>query len=54
MTSPGTGRLIGFLNFGHALDHFVMLIYPAAVLALSVSLERPFGELLPYATGGFV
>jgi MFS family permease len=47
-------RLIGFLNLAHALDHFVMLIYPAAVLALSVSLDRPFGELLPYATGGFI
>lgn len=47
-------RLIGFLNFAHGLDHFVMLIYPAAVLALSVSLSKPFGELLPYSTGGFV
>jgi MFS family permease len=54
MIPSGTGRLIGFLNFAHALDHYVMLIYPAAVLALSVSLGRPFGELLPYATGGFV
>ncbi len=53
MTSPTTGRMIAFLNFGHALDHFVMLIYPAAVLALSVSLGKSFGELLPYATGGF-
>lgn len=49
-----SSRLVGFLNFAHALDHFVMLIYPAAVLALSVSLDRPFGELLPYSIGGFV
>jgi MFS family permease len=54
MALSNTTRLIGFLNFGHALDHFVMLIYPAAVLALSVSLNRPFGELLVYSTGGFV
>jgi MFS family permease len=47
-------KLIGFLNFAHGLDHFVMLIYPAAVLALSVSLGKPFGELLPYSTGGFI
>lgn len=54
MDEGGKFRLIGFLNLAHALDHFVMLIYPAAVLALSVSFDRPFGELLPYATGGFV
>jgi MFS family permease len=54
MTPAKTGRLIAFLNFGHGLDHFVMLIYPAAVLALSISLDRPFGDLLPYATGGFM
>ncbi|MGB0087042.1 MAG: MFS transporter [Rhodomicrobiaceae bacterium] len=54
MTPSKTGRLIAFLNFGHGLDHFVMLIYPAAVLALSISLDRPFGDLLPYATGGFL
>ncbi len=47
-------KLIGFLNFAHGLDHFVMLIYPAAVLALSVSLGKPFGELLIYSTGGFI
>ena len=47
------GRLIGFLNFGHALDHFVMLIYPAVVLALSGAFGRSYGDLLPYALGGF-
>ena len=47
-------KLIGFLNFAHGLDHFVMLIYPAAVLALSVSLGKSFGELLPYSIGGFI
>jgi MFS family permease len=54
MQADNNFRLISFLNLGHALDHLVMLIYPAAVLALSVSFDRPFGELLPYATGGFV
>lgn len=47
-------RLMGFLNIAHAMDHFAMLIYPAAVLALSVSFDRPFGELLVYSTGGFL
>jgi MFS family permease len=54
MDGANRTRLIGFLNFAHALDHFAMLIYPAAVLALSVSFDRPFGELLPYSTGGFI
>ncbi len=54
MDAANRTRLIGFLNFAHALDHFAMLIYPAAVLALSVSFDRPFGELLPYSTGGFI
>ena len=47
-------RLIGFLNFAHALDHFAVLIFPAAILAMSVSFDQPFGELLVYSTGGFV
>jgi MFS family permease len=46
--------LIGTLNFAHALDHFVMLIYPAVVLALSAEFNRPYGDLLPYSIGGFV
>jgi MFS family permease len=54
MQSAKSSRLIGYLNFGHGLDHFVMLIFPAAVLALSAEWNRPFGELLPYSTAGFV
>jgi len=54
MDATNRSRLIGFLNFAHALDHFAMLIFPAAILAMSVSFDRPFGELLVYSTGGFV
>ena len=46
--------LVGTLNFAHALDHFVMLIYPAVVLALSGAFNLPYGELLSYSIGGFV
>jgi len=54
MGSSKSSTLIGCLNFAHALDHFVMLIYPAVVLALSTEFNQPFGELLPYSVGGFV
>ena len=54
MESRKSSALIGCLNFAHALDHFVMLIYPAAVLALSAQFNSPYGELLPYSVGGFI
>jgi MFS family permease len=43
-----------FLNIGHALDHFFMLIFPTAVLALGPELGLPYEELLPLATVGFI
>ncbi len=43
-----------FLNLGHALDHFFMLIFPTAVLALGPAMGRSYEELLPLATVGFV
>jgi len=43
-----------FLNVGHLLDHFVMLIFPTAVLAIGTEWERPYAELLPLALGGFI
>jgi MFS family permease len=49
-----TRRLFAFLNFGHALDHLFMLIFPTVVLALSVEFGRSYGELLPLALGGFI
>lgn len=54
MESNKSRALIGYLNFAHALDHFVMLIYPAVVLALSTEFNQPYGDLLPYSVGGFV
>jgi MFS family permease len=43
-----------FLNLGHFLVHFFLLIFPTAVLALGPELGRPYAELLPLATVGFV
>ncbi len=35
------------LNLAHLLDHFFMLIFPTAVLAISQEWNRSFAELLP-------
>jgi len=45
---------IGFLNWAHALDHYVMLIYPTVVLALALGGERDYAELIALGTGSFV
>ena len=45
---------IGFLNWAHALDHYVMLIYPTVVLALGLSEQRSYEELIALGTGSFV
>jgi MFS family permease len=44
-----------FLNIGHFLDHFFMLVF-ATVAALTLSKEwgMSYAELIPYATPGFV
>ncbi len=47
-------RTIGFVNAAHALDHFVLLIYPTAVLAIAADRGLPYGELIQYSTGAFV
>lgn len=47
-------RTIGFVNAAHALDHFVLLIYPTAVLAIAADRHLAYGELIRYSTGAFV
>jgi len=37
---------IGFMNWAHALDHFVILIYPTVVLELVVVYGRSYACLL--------
>ncbi len=48
------GRTILFVNWAHALDHFVLLIFPTAVIAIAADLHRDYGDLIPLATGAFV
>ncbi|MDE0281157.1 MAG: MFS transporter [Gammaproteobacteria bacterium] len=44
-----------FLNIGHFLDHlFVLIFATAAALTLVTEWDMSYGELIPYATPGFV
>ena len=44
-----------FLNIGHFLDHFFMLIFAtAAALRLATEWGMTYAELIPYATPGFI
>ncbi len=44
-----------FLNIGHFLDHFFMLVFATvAALALNRDWGMSYAELIPYATPGFV
>jgi MFS family permease len=47
-------RSIAFLNWAHALDHFVLLIYPTVVIGLEVVYKRPYAELIALSTAAFV
>jgi len=44
-----------FLNIGHFLDHFFLLIFAtAAALVLITEWDMPYGDLIPYATPGLI
>jgi MFS family permease len=45
---------IGFLNWGHAIDHFVLGIYPTIVIGLELVYQRPYSELIALATAMFI
>jgi MFS family permease len=47
-------RSIAFLNWAHALDHFVLLIYPTVVIGLEVVYQRPYSELIALSGAAFV
>ncbi|WP_316207181.1 MFS transporter [Bradyrhizobium sp. SZCCHNR3118] len=47
-------RVIGFVNAGHFIDHYAMLIFAAAVVIMGPALDMSYAELLPYATPGFI
>ncbi|MGH6790123.1 MAG: MFS transporter [Pseudolabrys sp.] len=47
-------RSIAFLNVAHAIDHFVLLIYPTVVIGLEVVYNRPYSELIALSSTAFV
>jgi MFS family permease len=47
-------RLIFFINVGHAFDHFLLLVYPTAVLAITAETGLPYPALIGLSTGAFV
>src|SRR5258708_14640382 len=47
-------RAIAFLNLAHAIDHFVLLIFPAVVIGLEVVFKHPYAEMIALSTGAFV
>jgi MFS family permease len=47
-------RPLLFLNLAHAYDHFFLLIFPTAVLALAPAWGLSYGEALAFGTAAFV
>ncbi len=47
-------RALWFLNLAHAYDHFFLLIFPTAVLALAPAWGLSYGEALAFGTAAFV
>jgi MFS family permease len=47
-------RTLWFLNLAHAYDHFFLLIFPTAVLALAPTWGMTYGEALAFGTAAFV
>lgn len=44
---------IGFLNWAHFLDHYVILIFPTVVIGLEAVYRRSYGDLLLLSTAAF-
>jgi MFS family permease len=47
-------RALWFLNLAHAYDHFFLLIFPTAVLALAPAWGLSYGQALAFGTAAFV
>jgi MFS family permease len=45
---------IGWLNFAHAVDHFVLLIFPTVVIGLEAVYSRTYAELIALSTAAFI
>jgi MFS family permease len=47
-------KIIAYINIAHFIDHYAMLIFAAAVIVIAPTFNMRYGELLPYATPGFI
>src|SRR5215213_3255547 len=47
-------RTVAFVNIAHAIDHFVLLIYPTAVIAIAAEKGLSYASLIGLSTGAFV
>ncbi|HEX6014236.1 MAG TPA: MFS transporter [Geminicoccaceae bacterium] len=47
-------RTVAFVNLAHALDHFVLLVFPTAVIAIAAERGLPYADLIGLSTGAFV
>src|SRR5262249_33488405 len=45
---------IGFINWAHALDHYVMLIFPTVVIGLEIVYGRSYAELIALGMPAFI
>jgi MFS family permease len=45
---------IGFINWAHAIDHYVMLIFPTVVIGLELIFGKSYAELIALGTASFV
>jgi MFS family permease len=56
MTTDATEakRTVLFVNWAHALDHFVLLIFPIMAIAIAAELHRDYSDVLQLSTGAFV
>jgi MFS family permease len=50
--APAT--VITFVNAAHFIDHYAMLVFAAAVIVIAPTFGMGYGQLLPYATPGFI
>ena len=54
MSDQARRTSIGFINFAHAIDHYVVLIFPTVVIGLEAVYGRSYAELIALGTASFV
>lgn len=47
-------RKLGFINIGHFVDHYVLLIFPTVVIGMQAELGRSYAELIVLSTACFI